>query len=330
MRRIFGRVVQAVGVMVVLAAGLALPVAAQADPGPTQVTHMAITSAQSDGTTATVTGQLSAAVTGLAVPGALVTLSISGASVTSGVTGPDGGFSLTFPSPAPGNYTVRARFDGETDWGPANTSANLSVPRLKVNTSLKITPDSDSVTAGADIGVSGVLVDAAGQPVDSAMVSLSCSWGCDPATAVTDTDGSFETAVTLSETASHNSVTLTVSFGGDDIFNPCTGKADIAVGEAPTEPTDSPTAEPPAPSSQSAGANGTPSASQTDSLGPLTVASLDPAFAAEGSLILSVLAGVAATSVVILIAVGIISNQRHRLAAGEQRGFGSDFGKHEH
>ena len=325
-RRAIRLIAAAVGALLLAVGVLSLPSVAQADPA--HPTSLVITAVDSSGGLSTASGFLTVLTTNDPVVGATITLTVNGGVVGSAITGADGSFALSFASPAPGSYVIKAKFDGDALSGPATTTFPFTIEQPKSDTTVAVTLDSDSVEPGSVIGVSGTLTNAAGGPVDMAQVNVTCSWGGGASMAVTGADGTFETSVSLPDSAGGpSSVTVTVTFDGDDVYNGNSGQAVVAVVAAPPETTAPAESEPTA---EATATSTKPSATQTAVSTPSMVASLDPAFAAEGGLLLSVLGGVAAAGVIALIAIGIISNQRHRLATGEQRGFGSDFGKHEH
>jgi hypothetical protein len=257
---------------------------------------------------------------GQGISGLPLTVALNDAAVGTTVTGPDGSYSYSGSRPQPSSYVVRVSWAGDSRYAAKAGVTQITVnPASKAATSLTLTLDPPEAEPGASVGISGQLL-SGGAPLGSALVSLAADQGDIDAMAVTAVDGTFSAMVVLPEGQVPAQYTVTATYAGDDVYEASKGQAVGTITTPPTPAETPPAAADPVP---------TPAATPTTTATPTpAIAAARPAGTSASMEIVRVafftVAIVAAGALLIL---AIISNARKRLARGERRGFGTDFGK---
>jgi|GEM_PF-1574718 len=319
----FPAAVTALLLLILGAMGLAGSPRAHADPAALSQTRLTVDDTGTDSTTGYVSGSVRSS-SGDPVSGLYISVYLNDSLACNAVTDGSGRFSCSFARPAPGNYSVSAVWAGDSENGAARGTSSLTVSAVNRGTSLSLSLDPVQATTGDAVTVAGLLNSDSG-PISGAVINLSTSYGDIQAKTATSADGTFTARVTFPDSdTTPSSFTVTASFGGDSVFKPSTNTASGSLASRPTAApldTAAPTATAPAlPASN----NGTPSPSAAGAMTPAnTSGSSSPLAAVEIIFFLVALVGAGA-----LLVVGLISHQTTKLARGERRGFGTDFGQH--
>lgn len=295
---------------------------AEAAPAPTTVT----VTARSDTSSIYVTGSV-ATTTGAHVPGVTVAIFMGDSSQGTAVTHADGAYSISYAAPAPGTYTIRVVWDGNTNYGASAAMTSVTVtPPPKAETSVSLSLDPSTVNPGTVVMLSGKLT-SNGSPIGQAMLNLSTNYGDVDSTTATDSDGTYVATMAIPDADGYpEGFTVTVSFAGDNVYQESAVRASGSIVALPPVASESPAA-PEATPSQAVPAltsHTTPSASMLDDTQAQEAAAKD-----KSSMLLlgTVIFFVALLAIGTLIIVGIISHSHKKLARDERRGFGTDFGR---
>jgi hypothetical protein len=251
-------------------------------------------------------------------------LTVSFAGTTQPVSSDDAGwFEHSFPLPAPGAYTCTAFWVGNSDYNGANASKPVTIQQKKETPLLELSVEPAVGLMGSQVTITGILRTAEWTAIAGATMTLSSDYGdLETKTAVTVADGSFAVVLKLpTKTPPPTKFEVTVTFAGSSQYEPVTKKISAAV----TTPTPTPTPTPSGPRTPSGPATATTTAPTGEATDEATG---EPIEIDTSSMVLVevVFMIVAAVGLAALVVLGIIANDRRRLAGGERRGFGTDFG----
>jgi len=318
MRRSAGRMLASLLVAAFGAVGLAAPALAE----PKISVALSVTEAYIQGGSLYVTGN-GRTVQGDPLDSAGIMVYVGEGLRGSTLTNADGSFTYATAAPGPGRVQIKAYYPGSEQYKSATATYPLTVPpaagTAQAATAISISLSPTAATPGAVVAISGKLVSGS-VPVGSAVVSLTTDYGTVDQATGTGADGSFKATVVVTDGDNlPPSFTVTVSFAGDRYYAAATAKATgtITTPEATPSPTPSETPSP------------TPTPEPTpDVAGSVSSdASTPEGFDAPMSLVGAAFFTVALVAAGTLVILGIIAHDRRRLARGERRGFGTDFGK---
>jgi len=303
-----------------------LPVQANAEmpQAPAQQTVLTLVPSLKDGNLV-LSGTLTAG--GQPVANADVTIALDAQPLGKTTTGADGTYSGSTKMPNVGAHVVTAAFVGDKTYRAAAATQSFTVdpsapattapPATVITAQLAPSP----VAAGSVLAVTGN-VSSGGVPVDSSRVDISCDFGGIAVLGVTDASGNFSANLSLPATGQPPKLTVTVSFAGDNRFSAAKTSFQAPVTAASPSAVASPTiaaASTPAP--PDAPADATPTVVSSSAAMTLQ----NPVTPATTFGIVLAIVGIGAVGA--LCVLWVLAWQRHDLAPGERRGFGSDFGR---
>ena len=255
-----------------------------------------------------------------------LTVSVNGKTVGTTATDASGHFTFSFPNPAQGDHTVIVMWSGDAQYQRSSDSRIFHIsPAAKPKTTLTATADPATAYPGATITVSGALTSETGEGITLARITVTLVWGELSQMTITGEGGKYDIVFAVPSKAEFpSSVDLLVEYRGDNVYASTSVIAKLGLQSTPT-PT-------PTPSGSSTNTS-TPTPVATTSAAPTTAPTGTPSSGSQTlqgnpnlTLGLIITAGVAVAAVLTLLILAIVSNNRHRLADDERRGFGSDFG----
>ncbi|MDR0849360.1 MAG: hypothetical protein LBN10_10070 [Propionibacteriaceae bacterium] len=254
-----------------------------------------------------------------------LTVSVDGKNIGKATTDSTGSFQMSFNNPDAGDHSVVVMWPGDAQYLRSSDSLSFHIaPPPKPTTVLTATLDPATANPGTTIAISGALTSSTGSGVSLARVTVTLSWGDVSSMTVTGDEGKYDIVLSLPQTSDFpSSLDILVEYAGDNVYESSSVTAKLPLKATPT-PT-------PTPSASSTSSTATPTAKA--STAPTNAPTVAPVSAAQSMkdnpnlmLGLIIVLGVAVAAILTLLIVGIVSNRRHRLAADERRGFGSDFG----
>jgi hypothetical protein len=290
---------------------------------PTTPVKVHVSDVHVDSGIVTVSGTVTTA-NGDGIPGLAVSITMDGSLVASAITGSQGGFSAAFGAPGAGRHSVMVEWAGDSQYSGASGGASFTIATTpsKTSSALTLTLDPTSTMPGTLVTITGTLT-GGGSGIGSALVTLGTTYGDVDATVATGGDGAFTATLSVPPDPDYPaSITVTVAFGGDAVYNGSTNQATLAI-TAPPAPsaTPSPSATPKPTTSASA------SATPTVGLNAGGTQPLDFVSDTHLRIVGTAFSAVALVAIGSLLVLGIVSHANKKLGRGERRGFGTNFGK---